>query len=760
MTKRVRHTVVLVLLAVSPVLGQSTATLRGFVSDEADHQPLVGTNVVLITADSTLFGAITNADGFFSITNVPAGSLTLRVSFVGYQTFQSKVTFAEGEIVRRDVMLKVWNESFDEVVVSGERGETGGTLKSAGVQAVKPADIERIPLPGLSPDLASYLVQLPGIVSGGDRGGLLFIRGGSPAENGVFIDGMLVYQPFHILGFYSAFPSDLVSQADVYAGGFGSEFGGRISAIIDVSARTGNKTGFASSASVSPFIAAARLEGPVVPGSVSFLASVRRSLVDEIGGDVIGEPLPYRFDDAFGKVHANLSPSIQAAITGISSNDRGIFAPLGSNDALGGQSNEISWSNRAAGARLLVLPATMPVLAEFLISYSHFNNSFGPAPNPIRTSEIQRAGGIVNATYFARTLDFKFGFSASTVTLNNQLGGQFQQLDDEQQYLTEGWAYLETEFKSIPDIRLTTGLRIHSYPSVSHSSIEPRARVVWKRGNHQLSAATGLYSQEITGVTDRRDPADIFTAWVPAEDIGKAPTAIHVIAGYRYMAGRGLTLSAEGFYKRLSDLLIPEWTAFPRLTTNLHPADGNVTGMDLRVEFDWKNVYAFVGYGYTRVIYETREPAVQYWYGTQSVTFSPSHDRRHQITTSGQANVLGFDVSALWQFGSGTPFTQALGFDEYIMLEDTYEGVDLRFDPSQERVIYGLPYAHRLPAYHRLDLSISRTFRAAPHLDATLKFDVINAYDRDNLLYLDLFTIERVDQLPRFYSLGLRIDLK
>jgi hypothetical protein len=171
-------------------------------------------------------------------------------------------------------------------------------------------------------------------------------------------------------------------------------------------------------------------------------------------------------------------------------------------------------------------------------------------------------------------------------------------------------------------------------------------------------------------------------------------------------------------------------------------------------------VYVFVGYGYTRVIYETREPAVQYWYGTQSVTFSPSHDRRHQITTSGQANVLGFDVSALWQFGSGTPFTQALGFDEYIMLEDTYEGVDLRFDPSQERVIYGLPYAHRLPAYHRLDLSISRTFRAAPHLDATLKFDVINAYDRDNLLYLDLFTIERVDQLPRFYSLGLRIDLK
>ena len=165
---------------------------------------------------------------------------------------------------------------------------TGGTIRSAGVQGVKPADIERIPLPGISPDLASYLTQLPSVVSSGDRGGLLFIRGGSPPENGVYLDGMLLYQPFHILGFYSAFPSDLVSQAELYAGGFGTEFGGHISAVIDIATRTGNKRGFAGSASVSPFLAAAQLEGPVVPGSVSFLASFRRSLVEEVGSDLIG----------------------------------------------------------------------------------------------------------------------------------------------------------------------------------------------------------------------------------------------------------------------------------------------------------------------------------------------------------------------------------------------------------------------------------------------------------------------------------------
>jgi outer membrane receptor protein involved in Fe transport len=126
----------------------------------------------------------------------------------------------------------------------------------------------------------------------------------------------------------------------------------------------------------------------------------------------------------------------------------------------------------------------------------------------------------------------------------------------------------------------------------------------------------------------------------------------------------------------------------------------------------------------------------------------------------GQVTVAGFEFSVLWQFGSGTPFTKALGFDEYIMMFDSYEGVDIRETPGLERVIYGQPYADRLPAYHRLDLSLGRTFRIGRHVDTTVKFDLINVLDRDNLLYFDLFTLVRVDQLPRFYSLGLRIDFR
>ena len=104
---------------------------------------------------------------------------------------------------------------------------------------------------------------MPGVVLMGDRGGQLFIRGGEPSQNLTLLDGMYVYQPFHILGFYSAFPSEIISQADVYAGGFGSKFTGRISSVIDVQSRNGDKRGFDASASLSPFTSSLRVEGPL-----------------------------------------------------------------------------------------------------------------------------------------------------------------------------------------------------------------------------------------------------------------------------------------------------------------------------------------------------------------------------------------------------------------------------------------------------------------------------------------------------------------
>jgi hypothetical protein len=752
-----------VLLIIHSTTGwcQEAATLRGFVTDAEDGQPLIGAHVVLIAVDSTLFGTIADVDGFYTIANVPAGAYTLKATFVGYQPHDSPISLEPSQIARRDIELELSDETFEEVLIQSERVATGAGQLTAGLQSVKPIDIERIPLPGVSADLASYLTQLPGVVSTGDRGGLLFIRGGSPTENGIFLDGLLLYQPFHILGFYSAFPSELVGRADVYAGGFGPEFGGRISSIIDVSSRTGGKKRLSGSASVSSFMASGRLEGPIVPGKVSFLGSFRRSLVEEIGSEFVDEPLPYQFGDAFGKIHANLSPSVQASITGISTHDRGFLVPPETVDTVSGaRTGEISWSNQAAGARFLVLPSTMPILAEIVLSYSRFENSFETERDPTRNSQVRRAGGNVNFSYFVRDADIRFGLSVFTLRLANILGGQFQDVEDSEEFLSEGSAYLDAEFRAIPGMQLTGGVRIQSFPSVGHTSIEPRAKAIWQLGSHRLTAAAGFFTQEVVGLNDRRDAGDVFTAWVPTEPTGEAPSASHLIGGYQFRANQTFSFSLEGYYKDLSNLVVPEWTAFPRFTTNLQPADGRVAGIDVRTEVDASVFYGFVGYGYSRVEYEAGQQTIPLWFGEETLTYHPPHDRRHQVTANGSVKLFGFDLSALWQFGSGTPFTQALGFDEYIMMSDTYEFVDVREESGQERVIYGSPYEARMPDYHRLDLSISRMFRPSRHIDITAKFDLMNVYDRENVFFLDLFTLARVNQLPRFPAFGVRIDFR
>ena len=101
----------------------------------------------------------------------------------------------------------------------------------------------------------------------------MFIRGGEPTQNLVMLDGMQVFQPFHIVGFFSAFPSDIINTADVYAGGYGGKYGGRLSSVIDITARTGNKRRLVGALTAAPFVSSIRLEGPLLPGKISFLAS-------------------------------------------------------------------------------------------------------------------------------------------------------------------------------------------------------------------------------------------------------------------------------------------------------------------------------------------------------------------------------------------------------------------------------------------------------------------------------------------------------
>lgn len=755
--KSTRSSRFVVLLWVVLALGVAEAhaqhaVVRGFAEDASDGQPLQGINVVLTNDAGAFFGTATDRDGFFAISRIPPGAYLVRATFIGYQPFTDSLTLAPDQILSYNFSITFEEAGLDEVVIEAERETAGAASVTAGLQTIRPQDIQLIPSPDLSGDLVTYLATLPGVVSAGDQGGQLFIRGGESTQNLVLVDGMLVYQPFHLVGFYSAFPASIMNVADVYAGGFGARYGGRLSTVIDVSSRNGNKRRFSGEASLAPFISAARLEGPIIPNRVSVLLSGRFSVIDQGASKIIDDPLPYDFNDQFGKIHAELSRNSQLSISALRSYDKGIIGTQTEAEAEDVQ-EQVIWDNQAVGGRFLLLPTSIPVQAEILVSISQIENTFGEEAAPARSSSAQQISAATNVTHFVGSTDVTWGIFAHFTEVASELGGLFQGLQTDREYVSEAGAYVESEV-ALGGLRVEPGLRFSSFPSKGRSFIEPRLRAVWDLGVHRLSAAGGLYHQEMVGLTDRRDAGDVFTAWT-SSPLGEVPEAIHALAGYQVRPTSWLKLAVEGYYKQLQDLSIAEWSAFPSFNTRLQPADGTVLGVDARLEISTRLFYGFINYGYAEVEYDAQQAAIQYWFGEPELRFSPPHDRRHQLNVVGSLRFYGFTLSTRWQFGSGLPFSESLGFDEFVLLAGP---TDVLEEPGDTRVLYGLPYHGRLPTYHRLDVSLDRRFAFSREAALTLQASATNTYDRTNLFYIDLFTLNRLDQLPLIPSFGVKVE--
>ena len=744
-----------VWLRAIPATAQQQITLRGFITDQSDGQPLPGANVALQSLDDPqqrIRGAVSDKDGFYQINQIVPGRYGVRISFVGYTTQADTLLLRADLFVTLSVEMAVSEEALDEVVI---QAEGGATEVEAGLQTVRPKDLERIPTPDASGDLATYLQSLPGVVSLGDRGGQLFIRGGTPSQNLVLLDGLLIYQPFHIIGFFSAFPQDLVSYVDVYAGGYSARYNGRISSVIDVSTREGNKQFFEGAGSISPFLSSLRVEGPIRQGTLSVLASMRRSTIERLAPTIVGEALPFRFGDLFVKVQHTDQVNNRCSFSAMHTYDRGRIDPT---DTL--RTDVFQWNNLVFGGRCFVFPTTAPVSLDVNTGVSYVKNIVGDAADPERSSDALQASMEINLTRFLGTTKLHLGVFSRMNWLGFRTAEQFQNLQRDKAVLFAIGTYVDAELLLSDTFTLTPGLALVTYPLNYPASLEPRLRAVWKpggeEGSREFSAALGVYRQTLVGITDERDAGSAFIAWLPPPINDTHSRAIHVLAGFQQQIGPWLRFAAEGYYKRLSNLPIPIWSTIARFTTTLTLAKGNAYGFDTRVEFQRKALYAYASYGYAQTEYLSQQDNFGEWFGESIQRYNPPHDRRHQINAVLSLDLGAFKTSVRWQYGSGLPYTRPLGFDELIPLRGL---IDVRDSYGTPRVLYDRPYQGRLPDYHRLDVSIERAF-SLKQGTLTVQAGAINLYDRDNLFYFDLFTVRRVDQLPLIPTLSLKFETR
>ncbi len=723
------------------------AIARGVVTDASNGLPLPGANVLLRDSMGTLRGSAANQDGFYLIAGLAAGAYRLQASFIGFATHEDTLIVEAGAIVTRHIALAPGATALDEVVIGAESG--AGRVR-AGLQTVRSAGIRRIPAPDAGGDLASWLQSLPGVVALGDRGGQLFVRGGTPAQNLVLMDGLPVWQPFHIVGFFSAFPHDLVSTADFYAGGFGARYNGRISSVVDVTMRDGNTQRFAAAASASPFLASLRVEGPLRKEALSFLGSARLSVIERAAPTFLGQSLPLRFGDVFLKLTSSGGAQSRCSLSALHTFDRGAIDVDQANPG-----DIFRWSNTVAGGRCIAFPANTSSMLELVGGASYFNNAVEQSMRSERDSDALEINTKINLTAPWRGRPLRAGAFARANWLKYTLGEQFQNLRAGEDLLIAVGAYAELETTPGANLSVTPGLSATLYPEPYKPVLEPRLRVSWRQRAHRaFHGALGAYRQTVTGVNDERDAGSVFTAWVPAPVRGAQAQAVHLLVGVEQQIGATLRLAAEGYYKRLRDIPVPILSAIARFTTPLTLADGRVYGADLRVEFQRGALYGYAGYGLANTSYRATNGSFGTWFGETIARYSPPHDRRHQVSVVLGAERRKFAASVRWQFGSGLPFTRVLGFDDVLALRTL---VDVREAARRPRVLFERPWNGRLPAYHRLDLSLERRFVVAG-APLSIQAGAINAYDRTNLFYFDVFRVRRVDQLPIVPFIALQIE--
>ncbi|MCH8276217.1 MAG: TonB-dependent receptor, partial [Bacteroidetes bacterium] len=584
---------VLLTASAFPARAQN-AVVRGFITDASTEQALQGASVVLIRDEMVIYGAASDGDGFFLINRIVTGSYTLRISFVGFAPFEEQLQIGLGTVIDRVTALQPREAEIDELVIEAD-AEGGITAVVAGLESVVPAEIARVPIPGVSGDLASYLQTIPGFVAQGDRGGQFFVRGGSADQNLAMLDGLPVYMPFHILSFYSAFPEEIVDRANVYTGGYGAQYGTRLSSIIDVHARNGNKQNLAGSIALAPFLSAARVEGPIWKNRVSVIASVRQSFIEEIFPDMFGQRMSYRFGDRFGKLHALLGKSHAFSFMVLDTDDRGDIA--GTKKTFDGEklseavndSSEVAWTNRVFGGSYTYRSNRIPLVVRLTAGRSEMTSDFGPEKAPERSAEVSSTDLIAKISWLLKSGSINAGASYRKSKLSYVLDGIFEGFTRDSQNLTELDAYLEADLNLLQNrFNVNPGGHLYALKDRSRPWVDPRIRASWyprgPDGKVQFHAAWGIYRQAVVGLSDERDLGNLFTVWVSTPDDSNVPKSVHAIAGVNLRLARWLNFAAEGYRKTYDDLSVAVFSAFPGFTTSLQKADGKATGLDLRLD--------------------------------------------------------------------------------------------------------------------------------------------------------------------------------
>lgn len=756
--------------------------VRGFVYAEESGEGVPFAKVILTPERSdnpeNVQGVTTNLDGFFTFPAVKEGKYSIVIRSAEHEEFQDKITVGEKEILNLNYTISKGNVTEIEEIKVYAEDRSKKTKVDMSVNKLDQKGIERLPTFGAESDVMAALAVTPGVVTTGDQGGQMYVRGGTPIQNLTLLDGMTVYNPFHSIGFFSVFETELIKNADIYTGGFPARYGGRIASIMDITYRDGNMKKFGGKVSASPFMGKMVLEGPLFKskdansgGGGSYIFAAKQSIIDQTSRSIYthandGRGLPFSFIDLHTKLTFKSGEGSRFSAFGFYNNDRVNYPELA----------DLNWSAAGGGLNFRLVPSSSKVIVNGKFNVSNYGINFieseGAAP---RSSSI---------TGFDLGFDFSYFLkNSSEVSYGVQIGGfntdfitfnQANRIIQRQNFNTELNGYVDYRLVKGRWV-FNPGLRLQSYVSTPQIVLEPRLGAKFNvTENFRLKFSGGKFSQNFTAAASDQDIVTLFYGFLsaptdvqsnftqPNGEVVRPENGIqiawHSVAGFEYDLTRYLSLNIEGYYKyfpQLSNINVNKvYDDIAEFSTidDVYKKDfiiesGYAYGVDFLLKYSKNRIFLWGVYSYGKS---------ERWDGFE--WYTPIFDRRHNINLVGNYSFgkkKDLELSMRWNFGSGLPFTPTGG---YFQPEPFDSGVTTDYTTSNANelsILLGTFNSARLPNYHRFDITAKKRFEFKNKSVLETTIGVTNILNRENIFYVNRVTNEKIYQLPILPSIGV-----
>lgn len=737
-----QHILIAVMLLL-PMLSnaQSTAkySISGSVRDSATGEEPIGATVFIKELKAT--GASTNAYGFYSIT-IPEGNYTVTSQYIGYNSKSVKVELKQN--IKLDFMLTNNAMQLKAVEITTQKKDENITKTQMGVEKIDMRQIEKIPVVFGEKDVLKTIQLTPGVKSAGEGNSGFYVRGGAADQNLILLDEATVYNASHLLGFFSVFNSDALKDVTLYKGGMPSEYGGRLSSVLDIRMKDGNDKKFGAEGGIGLIASRLKLEGPIVKEKGSFTISGRRTYADlflKLSPDSSINKARLYFYDLNAKGNYRINDKNRIFLSGYFGKDI-----LGFGDLFG-----IDWGNATGTLRWNHL-VNEKMFSNTSVIFSNYNYNinldFGGIEGKI-ISRIQDYNLKQDFQYFTNIKNkFKFGFNSiyhkiipGAITIKSD--SSVNELKLKNNHAWENAIYISHEYKPVNLFSVEYGIRISSFSALgpgdfytydsegnatdtstyssgkfvkTYFNAEPRAAanyILNEKSSVKASYARTTQNLHLLSNSTSGNPTDL---WIPNSNNVKPELADQVSLGYfRNFKDNTYEFSTEVYYKHLKNQIDYKDGAELNFNQNVEAELLSGTGRAYGIEFFLKKKYGklngWIGYTLART-----EKKIE---GINNGDYYPAkQDRTHDISIVGIYELSKkWSFSATWVYYTGNAVTFPSG---------KYEIAGQVVNYYTERNGY------RMPAYHRMDIGATWQRRKTEKFESSWNFSLYNVYGREN----------------------------